>query len=690
MTTWWGREAWGPLPPWATVKQTGTAPLRPRPLLVSSDDVAAAIATRIRAFTPEWTNQRPGDAGVALVRVFAEQLEAVLARADRMPERALIECLRDAGVEPIAATPAEAQLAFTLSADAAESALVPAGFQVGAPPATGQGDMVVFETTRDLYAAPATVAEMFVREATVFRRLPVPAGANAAPFEPFGRRAEAGRALYLGLAGLQPEVRLQNRLTLGVAVAAAPGAPPPVTAGGIAPLPVPPPPMLRWDLLDGGRWMPVAVALDQTGGLVRSGVIELELPRTWRAGTLPKRAASGTRYWLRLSVLYGRYLEPPSLRMIVLNVAPAVAARTLRDEALEPVTGTNNRQFRLAQTGVLPGSLILEVDEGSAPPPLLPPGEATTTPPVRRWTAVSSLADADPDDRVYVLDPVGGVVQFGDGVNGVAVPDGFRNVRALEYRVGGGLAGAVDAETITTQLSSAPFVTKVSNPLAASGGMDTEAMALTRRRGPQEIRARNRAVAVADYDLMALRAPGALVVRAHAVAGFHPAYPGLPLPGVVGVFVVPPDRGEGAPIPDEGTLRAVAEYLTATVAGAGAEVVAAAPFYHKVRAEIGVVFDPAADQGDTVRRLVATLDGYLDPITGGEDGAGWPFGGALRYAPLVRLLVTGVTGVRAITRLTLVIDGTRTKTCTDFQPRAHALFWPLTHDVVPAKPVGTS
>jgi predicted phage baseplate assembly protein len=288
-----------------------------------------------------------------------------------------------------------------------------------------------------------------------------------------------------------------------------------------------------------------------------------------------------------------------------------------------------------------------------------------------------------PESRVYVLDPATGVLQFGDGVHGAAVPQGFRNVRALVYQVGGGEAGAVEADTITTQISSAPFVTGATNPLRASGGMDAEPPAAAYRRGPQEIRARNRAVAVADYALLARRAPGAQVVRAHAVSGFHPAYPGLPLPGVVGVYVVPPDRDEGPPTPDEATLRAVARFLAEEATPAGVEVVAAAPFYHKVRAEIGVVIDPAADQGDTVRRLGAALDGYLHPISGGEDGEGWPFGAPLRYAPLLRRLVTGVLGVRAVTRLTLVIDGARIAACADFLPRPHALFWPAPHEVVP-------
>src|SRR5262249_18326320 len=151
--------------------------------------------------------------------------------------------------------------------------------------------------------------------------------------------ADAGRALYLGLATENPDARPEDRLALGIMVAAAPGAPPPVPAGGVAPLPVPPPPLLRWELLDGSSWQPLEVALDETGGLVRSGVIEVQLPRSWRTGRPPQLAGTASLRWLRLKILYGRYPAPPSLRMILLNVVPALAARTIRDEALEPVLG---------------------------------------------------------------------------------------------------------------------------------------------------------------------------------------------------------------------------------------------------------------------------------------------------------------------------------------------------------------
>jgi hypothetical protein len=189
-------------------------------------------------------------------------------------------------------------------------------------------------------------------------------------------------------------------------------------------------------------------------------------------------------------------------------------------------------------------------------------------------------------------------------------------------------------------------------------------------------------VAPTDYDVMAGRAPGAAVARAHAVPGLHPAHPGRPIPGIVGVFVVPPDRGEGPPTPDQGTLAAVARYLSSEVAPAGVEVVAAAPRYHRVRIESQVVIDRAADPGTVVRSVVAALDYYLHPLTGGDSRTGWPFGEPLRYVPLVQRVLSAVPEVRAVSRLDMLVDGVRIPPCQDHPLAANALTWPESHEVV--------
>jgi predicted phage baseplate assembly protein len=521
------------------------------------------------------------------------------------------------------------------------------------------------------------------------------------PFPAFGDKPIPGRALLLGLSGA---VAPSPFLSLGIGIATVAGTPPPVSAGGIDPIPVAVAPLLRWEVLDGASYEAAEVVRDETGGLYRSGIVELALPRRWRPGRPEglEDKADPLR-WLRLRIVYGQYTESPRFSFVKLNMTRALAARTIRDEILEPVPDSQGKQMRLSQTPVIPGSLILEVDDGgfASPPGLegvtagseLPvdesvAGEDETTdadPALafgRRWKEVEDLLNSGSEDEVYVLDPESGVVTFGDGINGVALPKGFRHVRAASYRVGGGTAGAVEADAIKTMLSSAAFVSAVTNPLPASGGTDRESQQNAVRRGPQEFRARGRAVTVADYALMAMRSPGAQVVRAHAVSGFHPSLPGRPIPGVVGVYVVPPDRNEGPPTPDENALRAVSENLSKKLAPLGVEVVVAAPRYHKIRAIAGVVIDPAADTSDTIRRLLNELNTYLHPLTGGEDGQGWPFGGTLEYAVLVRRLLARIRGLLAVSTLNFVVDGFRVLGCTDVTPSPNALFWPEGHDVI--------
>ena len=458
-------------------------------------------------------------------------------------------------------------------------------------------------------------------------------------------------------------------------------------------------PQLEWSVLDGTKFVPSEIAFDETGGFIQSGVIELRLPRQWRVGQPPGLNVQPPLRWLRLEIVSGTFPESPVLASIRPNMVRAIAARTIFNEALEPLPQSRNRQMRLSQKPVIADSLIIEVDEGgfdfSGEPevdlPISTGGPAgsgtekkTKT---KRWRQVDDLGAYGPGAEVYVLDPLEGIVTFGDGIHGATVPQGFRNVRAPRYRVGGGRAGAVQAGAVSTPLSSVAFVNKVTNPWPATGGRNRESREQAMRRGPQEIRARSRAVTTADYALLARQAPGDRRARA-AVAGLHPAYPGRAIPGVVGVFVVPPDRNEGPPTPDEDTLRAVATHLSNNAAPAGVEVVAAGPRFHRVKIEAAITIRTGTDPGQTVRDALRAVDVYLHPLSGGDAGTGWAFGGPLLYQSLVRRL-TDVAGVSAVPTLNIIADGSRFLACQDFVPEAHALLWPEVHQIVIQERKGT-
>lgn len=657
---WWTHEATAPTSRIVPGERPTTS--RPELLVPGAESAAARIRARISAYTPEWRSRRIDDAGQALLRVLSEQLEMATERANRLPDKAFVELLRSAGVERLAATPASVLLEIEVSPGARRSALVPRGFQVAARAADGSGDLVVFETERDLYAAPAKVAKLAVEQDGRFALFDVPEPGGAALFA-FGTRPEPGNAFLIGL---ETEVIPGPTLTVALGLAPQSAVPSPVSLGGVSGVDAAAVSLLQWEALDGSSFEAVEVVSDGTRNLTQSGSVELKMPRSFRKAKLTRLDPDGALRWLRLRLAYGSFDAPPALASVRINSVRASATRTVRNEVPTPLDN-NRRQMRLAQTPVVPGSLVLEVFDGSR-----------TT----RFSEVKSLADQAGDARVYLLDEGTGTLTFGDGQFGAALPPGFRNVVARVYKAGGGRAGAVEAGEVKTLLSSAPFVVAATNPERASGGRDAESELAARRRGPEAVRARGRAVTLADYALLAPRAPGALVERAHAVGGFHPSFAGDAIPGVVAVLVVPPKETEEKPIPSEATLQAVARYLTREVAPAGVTVVAAAPRYQSIRAEVSVVLAPEVDTGETVGAILDALDGYFDPLRGGDDGAGWPFGGKIRFNAVLRRLLA-VPGVRAVPVLSLLLDGTRAPGCSDLEIEAQALVWPEAHAVVP-------
>lgn len=674
---WWGKEVSSQqiqqaMPPDAFASSD------PQLVVSTRGEVFSEVTTRISSFTPDWTNRREGEAGIALAHLFSEEMEPVLQRANRLPEKCFVEFLRSAGVQPLPPTPAETLLQFKVSDSATESIYVAQGFQVSG------GNQVIFETNADLYAAPGKIKELYAYEKGFYRSIDP---TTNVPFQPFGRSARPGAAFFIGIS-TNPGVVLGPQLSLGIQVEGPAGQPPPVSTGGIVPLPLPLAPLLHWDVLDGANFQQVDVLSDETDGLLQSGVVTLNLPDEWNPGIPPGAPDRAPLLWLRLQIAYGAYPQSPVLVSVALNMARATAVRSFFDEVLTPVPNTNGSVMSLTNTPVLPGSLFLSVDDTADI--TFSPGQAGTAGPptstVRIWKEVDDLAQFGPEDEVYVLDSQTGEVRFGDGRNGKIPPPGFRNILAKSYKVGGGKAGALAAGKINALVNSLPFIAGVTNPQPATGGMDAETQDQAKTRGPSEVRARGRAVAAADYEILALRAIGAQVARAHAVPGFHPAFPGTPIAGVVCVFVIPIETGTGPPTASEDTLRAVSEYLSSQLAPAGVEVVTAAPVFHRVRVQVSVVIEPGVNRGAAVSSVLTEINNYLDPVTGGDDGQGWPFGGTLSYASMVRRLLAKVPQITAVPRLNFVVDGVRGAICTDVPIPPNSLVWPVEHEVIALAP----
>lgn len=663
---WWSKEA-SPAERAAAVESLAAPLAWPQLVTPTRDAAYNELVARIAGYTPEWTNRRQDDAGIALAHLFSEQLEPVLQRLNVLPQNAFIEFLTAAGITPLPATAADALLQFTVSASATQSIYAPAGFQVAA-------GSVIFETNADLYAAPGTLAELYAVESGLYRAIdPTP---DVTPFQPFGRSPKPGLAFLIGISAT-PDTLIGPQISLAFEVQGPAGLPAPVSTGGVVPLPAPLAPLVQWDVLDGATYQDTKVLLDETQALTQSGIVTLQLPPTWQVGIPAGSPDTQKLFWLRVQILSGDYSQAPVMLAVRLNAVRATAVQTFRNEVLTPVPGgTGGRSImEVSQTPVLPYSMQLQVDDTADISFTAEAGAGANA--VSTWQEVDDLYEWGPDDHVYQLDSASGQVTFGDGTHGMALPPGFRNVVALAYQVGGGSAGAVAAGAVSSPVNSVPFLSSVQNPAPATGGSDPETQQDALLRGPQQLRAQGRAVAAADYEILALNAPGARVARAGAVPGFHPSFAGTPIPGVVCVFVVPPESGSSPPIPTADTLRAVSIYLS-SLAPVGTEVVAAAPDYRNVRVETSVVVDPAADRGATIQEVITEITKYLDPIGGGSDGNGWPFGGTLGNTALVRTILTNVPAVQAVPSLLFVVDGVRGALCADFPLPANSLVWPET------------
>lgn len=684
---WWGRQAGGTP---RIVAGPSPAGEQPELLDATAQAVRAAVVARITGFTPDWRildrpdpgdEVRRSDFGVALVRLFGTLAEPVLQRANRLPEKAVVEYLRIADVQSRPATAAQALVQFTVAPAAGGSVSVPAGFQIGAAPAGGQGDQVVFETDGAIAATPSTIVAAAAEQGSTITAVNL----GGPPFAPFGVQPGTGNALWVGLSVLPEVASPSPSLALGVVAAAPSGAPAPAESGDTGRLDAPPAPLLAWEVLDGDRGLvPAALSRDETAGLQRTGIIDIKVPESWSPAQ-PPAPALPVALWLRVRLVQGSYPAAPELSDLLINIARATALRTIRNEILERLHDTQDgrAQLTLSQRPVVPGSVHLVVS-GDTGDTLFGTGAAAAS--SQPWTEVDSLAASGPTDRVFTLDPQSGLLTFGDGSNGLRLPGGFQNVSASVYRTGGGAAGAVAAGAITAMLSSVRFVSAVTNPYPASGGTDADPEQQAVLRGGQDVQAGGRAVAPGDYAVLALNSPGANVARAHAIGGFHPGHPGRLIPGIVGVLVVPPadtaHTASGPPLPTGEELRAVADYLSSQAAPAGIDILTAAPHYHTVALTVWLVLDPARDQADTLQAAGLALDAYLNPVRGGDDGQGWPFGGTLVHTALVRRLLD-VPGVTAVPQLAIVFDGLRQPPCTDQPIRPDALVFPARHELLP-------
>lgn len=624
-------------------------------------DLVEEMRVRVPRYAPEWTDLNDNEPGMAILQTYAWLVDGLMYRIGRVPEQNYLRFLELFGVTLLPATPATARVRFPiLSATPANLVIVPERTQVSATGA--DGNPVIFETTRSTTVLRGQLDAVQVADGGSFTAAELD---PPQPFRAFGALATVDSALLLGISDPAPLPAATITITAWVQPA---GQQASVSCATICDRDTNPATVVWEAWADGSVWRGLQVIRDDTAGLTRTGEITLKLPPKLQT-TTTGFYADRPRYWVRARIASGGYSAPPVIEGIAIDAIPVEQCETVFDEILGGSDARPDQQFTLSRQPVVPNSLTLAIDEGDDDG-------------FREWREVDDLYASGPNSLDYLVDPVTATIRFGNGhqgaIPGANVANRNGNIVAVSYRAGGGLAGNVGAGEITALVTNVTGVdtARVANPFPAGGGRDAETLEEAKRRAPSALRAQRRAVTADDFESLAREAGN--VKRAKALPLNHPQFPGTPVPGVVSVIVVP-DAAGTHPMPSAETMRAVCVHLDERRL-ITTEVFVLAPRYRRVSIDTDVIVDDLADLAVVENDVTDALLHFLHPLTGGENGDGWPFGGTISYSQLDRQIFS-VAGVRSVERLIITVDGEEALECRNVAIGADELVYSDQHTV---------
>jgi predicted phage baseplate assembly protein len=617
---------------------------------------------------PEWTDHNVSDPGVTLIETFAWMTDQLLYRLNRVPERHYVKFLELIGVRLFPPAAAHGDVTFWLSAPQAETVEVAAGTKV-ATPRSQQEQAVVFETSRALSMLPSQHVHTLSSVGGSGYREHDDALAIGDGFFCFDQTPKSGDALLVGLDQAVPSCAIRMRFGCRIE--------------GVGVDPQFPP--LRWEAWTDDGWVECELESDSTGGLNRDGEVTVHVPAGHEASGHDGKQAG----WLRARVVdpvegQPTYSSSPEIRSIsaatVGGTVRAANSERIEAEAVGVADGAPGITFSVRHHPVLLSEDRLTV-------------EVETEQGWQEWVQpeVRNFAGSRAADQHFILDPVAGEVQFGPAVRDAdgsirqhgAVPPAGSHIRVPLYFTGGGIRGNVVAGAISVLKSSIPYVARVENRRAATGGVDGEDIEAAKVRGPILLRTRDRAVTAEDFEHLSREAAPELA-RVHCVvAGDGPDA------GAVRVLVVPAVSSAGKVpfedlLPSEATLGRVARRLDESRL-IGTRISVEPPVYRGVTVVARLRAQARTDPARLQDAATEALFGYFHPTRGGPDGDGWPFGRPV-LAGEVFAVLGRLRGAELVEEVKLFgadpVTGERGKPIDRLEVEAHALVFSYGHQVM--------
>ena len=648
------------------------------------EDLAAEAQERVLRQLPDLAQITPGDPAFVITDLFAWMTETILYRANLIPERQRMAFLN---LLQLPLQPAQAARSL-VCVDSPNSSKLPrllapeTAFKAGSTTFTSLGELQPTPLALDVLVkeklSDSQLAELGLSRESLKTQY---GEKNIATFRPRHLTVGEGelslnnsldKAFYLLLSLTMRNHHNREKLSKNLAgvvlnIGIAPAEDKTANAFPNNDLSEITSRRLSWELAwrdaasDKLYYLPLEVLDDSSMGARQAGVVRVRLPEDAQKlqalqvddyqfagkGMYPPEIpahieAEQVMFWLRL-----RCIDEPdlSLSYLGINCVDVMGQAVERDMMLGTGDGNPEQRVQLPHSNIDPFSLEIEVEENAT---------------FEAWQRLNHLAAATPDSRVYTLDPINGVVQFGDGIRGKRPLPGHA-IRVAYYRHGGGQEGNLAAQSIK-KIATQSSGLSIRHEWPARGGRDAESVGEAEQRLPAFLSHRNRAVTKADFKMLAESNPVNPVARAECIPGLLPGASielvQRDIPGVISLFVMPPREFAGepalneAPRPSKGLLRDVFDYLSERIL-LGTELYVLSPEFVPIALTLSVQAQDATLQQSVEKAVEDNLLNYLWALApGGPDDRGWPLGRSIDVDEL-RTQASRTVGVLSISQMTL-------------------------------------
>lgn len=538
---------------------------------------------RIPAHNPEWTNFNDSDPGVTLLQLFAFLSEAIIYRANLIPERNRSKFLRLLGIPMRPAEAARGFVVFKKPKGQLKTEILEKDAEVSAgrvPFRTENGLQVLPIEAKIYYKSP--LVEVTTEIENIYRKL-------YASYEEVGRELlfyetrtyetpENGNvlstidlskdtvdgSLWLALLARPGDnsekvrkVIAGQTLTLGIL--------PSLSEEGCvlyprgqSPVRNRPSLLFEMPIVEEGKGAAYEriTAITDIDPLIMPGIVQL---------TLPEIEVDGVKkltYWQDLDPLEPGVGNYPPLIEDSNDLDRLITWIRIRSPEIDVQTETSTRQLSVALSWVGINAAKI-IQRTHVPGEQLPPGTGepdqvatlTNTPVIldsvnltvngEKWARIDDLTAALPEIEIksrrfaaditgtrrkrtlkepntaFTVDRESGEIRFGDGIHGKRPPKGA--VIQVSYDYGGGKEGSVGIGTIKKGSNSVTSMgVVVNNPVPTWGGDERETVAEAEKRVPRFIYHRDRLVSQADYKEITENTPGVEIGRVEVLPLVNP------------------------------------------------------------------------------------------------------------------------------------------------------------------------